>query len=100
MRITLVRHATLLLELDGRRLLVDPMLDPRATRPPIEGTPNPVANPTVDLPVAAEALVEGLDAVRSPTGGSPGARRRAGQALASAQLSPAPTSTASGGSSG
>jgi len=63
MRITLVRHATLLLELDGRRLLVDPMLDPRATRPPIEGTPNPVANPTVDLPVAAEALVEGLDAV-------------------------------------
>jgi L-ascorbate metabolism protein UlaG (beta-lactamase superfamily) len=63
MRITLVRNATLLLELDGRRILVDPMLDPAGARPPIPGTANPVDNPTVELPFPAEEVVRGLDAV-------------------------------------
>ena len=63
MRITLVRNATLLLELAGRRILVDPMLDPAGARPPIEQTANPVRNPTVELPFAAEEVVAGLDAV-------------------------------------
>jgi L-ascorbate metabolism protein UlaG (beta-lactamase superfamily) len=62
-RITLVRHATLLLQLDGRRLLVDPQLDPEGARPPIEGTPNPRRNPLVPLPVPAEDVVRGVDAV-------------------------------------
>ena len=63
MRITLVRNATLLLELAGRRILIDPMLDPAGARPPIEQTANPVRNPTVELPFAAEEVVAGLDAV-------------------------------------
>ncbi len=63
MEITLVRHATLLLELGGRRLLVDPMLDPPGARPPVEGTANPVRNPTAPLPLAADEVVRGLDAV-------------------------------------
>jgi L-ascorbate metabolism protein UlaG (beta-lactamase superfamily) len=63
MRITLVRNATLLLELDGRRILVDPMLDPAGARPPIAGTANPVDNPTVELPFPAEDVARGLDAV-------------------------------------
>lgn len=63
MRITLVRNATMILELDGRRVLVDPMLDPAGARPPIEGTANPVRNPTVELPFPAERVVSGLDAV-------------------------------------
>jgi L-ascorbate metabolism protein UlaG (beta-lactamase superfamily) len=63
MNITLVRSATLVLELGGRRILVDPMLDPAGARPPIESTANPVRNPTVELPVPAVELVEGLDAV-------------------------------------
>ena len=63
MRITLVRNATLLLELAGRRVLVDPMLDPAGARPPIEQTANPVRNPTVELPFVAEEVVAGLDAV-------------------------------------
>jgi L-ascorbate metabolism protein UlaG (beta-lactamase superfamily) len=63
MRITLVRNATLLLEVDGRRILVDPMLDPAGARPPIAGTANPVRNPTVELPFPAEEVVRGLDAV-------------------------------------
>ncbi len=63
MQITLVRNATLLLELSGRRLLVDPMLDPAGARPPIEQTANPIRNPTVELPFPAEDVVSGLDAV-------------------------------------
>jgi L-ascorbate metabolism protein UlaG (beta-lactamase superfamily) len=63
MRLTLVRSATLILELEGKRILVDPMLDDAGARPPIGGTANPVPNPTVPLPFAAEDVVRGLDAV-------------------------------------
>jgi L-ascorbate metabolism protein UlaG (beta-lactamase superfamily) len=62
-RLTLVRHATLLVEIDGRRLLVDPMLDDAGTSPPIEDTPNQVPNPLVPLPMPAEEVVRDLDAV-------------------------------------
>jgi L-ascorbate metabolism protein UlaG (beta-lactamase superfamily) len=62
-RLTLVRSATVILELEGRRILVDPMLDDAGSRPPIERTANPVANPTVPLPFPAEEVVRGLDAV-------------------------------------
>jgi L-ascorbate metabolism protein UlaG (beta-lactamase superfamily) len=63
MRLTLVRSATLLLELRGRRILVDPMLDDAGARPPVEQTANPVRNPTVPLPFPAEAVVRDIDAV-------------------------------------
>ena len=63
MRLTLVRNATLILELDGRRILVDPMLDDAGARPPVEGTRNPVANPTAPLPFPPEDVVRGVDAV-------------------------------------
>jgi L-ascorbate metabolism protein UlaG (beta-lactamase superfamily) len=63
MRLTLVRSATIILELRGRRILVDPMLDDVGTRPPVEQTANPVRNPTVPLPISAEGVVRGLDAV-------------------------------------
>ena len=39
------------------------MLDPAGARPPIESTANPVRNPTVELPLAAEEVVRALDAV-------------------------------------
>ncbi len=63
MRLTLVRSATVILELAGRRILVDPMLDDAGARPPIAGTRNQVPNPTVPLPFPAEEAVRGLDAV-------------------------------------
>ena len=63
MQLTLVRNATLLLEVGGKRLLVDPMLDDAGSRPAIEGTRNPVPNPTVGLPFPAEDVVRDLDAV-------------------------------------
>jgi L-ascorbate metabolism protein UlaG (beta-lactamase superfamily) len=62
-RLTLIRNATLRLEIAGRRLLVDPMLDDVGARPPVEDTPNPRRNPLVPLPVPAEEVVRDLDAV-------------------------------------
>ena len=63
MRITLIRNATLLVELAGRRVLVEPMLDDAGARPPVEDSPNPRRNPLVPLPFPADELVRGLDAV-------------------------------------
>jgi L-ascorbate metabolism protein UlaG (beta-lactamase superfamily) len=62
-RLTLVRSATVIVELGGKRILVDPMLDDAGARPPIEGTRHQVPNPTVPLPFPAEDAVRGLDAV-------------------------------------
>lgn len=63
MRLRLIRNATLLIKAAGRSLLVDPMLDPAGTRPPVENTANQVRNPLVELPEPAEIVVKGLDAV-------------------------------------
>jgi L-ascorbate metabolism protein UlaG (beta-lactamase superfamily) len=62
-RLTLIRNATLVIELADRRILVDPMFDDVGARPPIEGTRNPIANPTAPLPFPAEDVVRGVDAV-------------------------------------
>jgi L-ascorbate metabolism protein UlaG (beta-lactamase superfamily) len=62
-RLRLIRHATVLLTTGGRRLLVDPMLDPAGARPPVENTPNERRNPLVELPEPAEVVVHGIDGV-------------------------------------
>lgn len=63
MHLHLVRHATLVVEVAGLRLLVDPQLDPAGARDPVPGTPNPRRNPLVELPEPAEVLAANLDAV-------------------------------------
>ena len=63
MDLTLVRNATLLVDMGGRRLLVDPSLDPAGARPPIAGTPKPRPNPLVELPLPASDVVDSVDAV-------------------------------------
>lgn len=56
MRLRLIRHATLELDYGGRRLLVDPMLDPAEARGPVANTPNDRRNPLVELPEPAEEV--------------------------------------------
>ena len=63
MRLRLIRHATLLVGLDGRRLLVDPMLDPQGRRPAVANTPNERRNPLCELPEPAEVVAGGLDGI-------------------------------------
>jgi L-ascorbate metabolism protein UlaG (beta-lactamase superfamily) len=60
LRLTLVRHATLLLETSHGRVLVDPMLRAAGTTPPIENTPNQKPNPLVELPLSPAAVVAGV----------------------------------------
>ncbi|HEX4680878.1 MAG TPA: MBL fold metallo-hydrolase, partial [Gaiellaceae bacterium] len=61
MNVTLIRHATLLVETSHGRVLVDPMLRAAGTTPPIENTPNQRPIPLVDLPLPAEEVVAGVD---------------------------------------
>lgn len=63
MELTLVRHATLLIDYAGRRIMVDPMLDHANARGPVRGTPNERPNPLVDLPMPADEAAAGVQAV-------------------------------------
>ena len=63
MQLRLIRHATLLVEIAGRRLTVDPMLGEAGSAPPVEGSTNDRRNPLVALPLRVAELVEGLDGV-------------------------------------
>lgn len=61
MRYTLLRNATALLEYGGKRLLIDPSLDPAGARPAIPNTANQRPNPLVDLPGGWQQLIADLD---------------------------------------
>jgi L-ascorbate metabolism protein UlaG (beta-lactamase superfamily) len=63
LRVRLIRHATLRVEMAGRVLLVDPMLDEVGARGPVAGTENERRNPLVPLPISVEEVLEGIDAV-------------------------------------
>jgi L-ascorbate metabolism protein UlaG (beta-lactamase superfamily) len=63
MQIRLVRHATLLVEYNGRKLLVDPMLSEAGAQRPIDNSPNPRNNPLVALPMPATELMNGIETV-------------------------------------
>jgi L-ascorbate metabolism protein UlaG (beta-lactamase superfamily) len=63
MQITLIRNATLLLEIGGRRVLVDPALDEPGARPPVENTADQRRNPLVPLPFPADGILRDLDGV-------------------------------------
>jgi L-ascorbate metabolism protein UlaG (beta-lactamase superfamily) len=62
-KLTLIRSATLRVEIAGATLLVDPQLDPAGAREAVPNTPNPRPTPLVELPEPPEAVVEGIDAV-------------------------------------
>jgi L-ascorbate metabolism protein UlaG (beta-lactamase superfamily) len=61
-RLRLMRNATCVVRYGGQTLLLDPMLSDAGARPPIARSPNPRPNPLVPLPIAAAAIVDGIDA--------------------------------------
>ncbi|HKW27559.1 MAG TPA: MBL fold metallo-hydrolase [Terriglobales bacterium] len=63
MRLRLLRHATLIVEFAGRKLLIDPMLSAPGAMPAIENSPNPRPNPLVPLPATVQEIAQDLDAV-------------------------------------
>lgn len=63
MKLQLVRHATLLLEYAGMKILVDPMLSDTGTMAAIQNSPQPRPNPLVPLPFPAEQVLDGVQMV-------------------------------------
>ncbi|MDQ3444507.1 MAG: MBL fold metallo-hydrolase, partial [Chloroflexota bacterium] len=63
MNYTLLRNAIAVLAIGGQRFLIDPMLDPKAARPPVANSPNQHPNPLVELPIGLEELVANVDAL-------------------------------------
>lgn len=63
MQIQLIRHATLLIEYAGMRLLVDPMLSDAGAMAPIQNSPQPRNNPLVPLPCSVDEVLDGVHAV-------------------------------------
>ncbi len=62
MQIQLIRHATLILNINNKKILVDPILSKKGTMSAIPSVPNSNANPLVELPVPVETLID-CDAV-------------------------------------
>lgn len=60
MRLQLIRNATLILHYAGQRILIDPDLAARHSRPSFTGRS---ANPMVELPVPVDTIAAGLDLI-------------------------------------
>src|SRR5262245_58170897 len=58
MKITQLRNATAIVELGSHRILIDPMLAPRGTLPPLKLLAGRVRNPVADLPPMTDSLLD------------------------------------------
>jgi L-ascorbate metabolism protein UlaG (beta-lactamase superfamily) len=65
MKIQLLRHATCLISVKGKQLLLDPVLSPAGEMAAIPKVPNPANNPLVELPgnINVPDLLSQLDAI-------------------------------------
>jgi L-ascorbate metabolism protein UlaG (beta-lactamase superfamily) len=61
--VRLIRHATCVIQYGASTLLVDPMLGDQGVMPPINQSPNPRPNPLVPLPMPADGVLKGVDAI-------------------------------------
>ena len=61
MEILFLRHASLVLKINGLQLLIDPMLRAARSAEAIQNTPNPQRNPLVSLPTDEAALKKLLE---------------------------------------
>jgi L-ascorbate metabolism protein UlaG (beta-lactamase superfamily) len=62
-KIQLLRHATLFLEIGAASYVVDPMFSPAEAWDPIRNSPNQRRNPLVDLPMQLDELEDAIDAL-------------------------------------
>lgn len=64
--IRLLRHATLIMEMNGKKLLIDPMLSEKDAMDPIRNCGNDIRIPMVDLPIPKSeinTLISEMDAI-------------------------------------
>lgn len=62
MKFQLIRHATSILEVNGNRILVDPMLSAAGTMQAVPDVPDATNNPLVELPIDVVSILD-VDAV-------------------------------------
>lgn len=62
MKIQLIRHATIIITVSDKRILVDPVLNRAGSMEPIQNVPNQNYNPLVELPVNIDSIIN-CDAV-------------------------------------
>ncbi|HNW51502.1 MAG TPA: MBL fold metallo-hydrolase [Prolixibacteraceae bacterium] len=60
-RFTHIRHATSLIDMDGTKFLIDPMLSGKEKLPAVTLTRNRLKNPRIDLSFTADSLLEETD---------------------------------------
>src|SRR5271157_3713911 len=58
-----IRHATFVLKLNNKKILVDPMLSDVRVLPPIPSRANRMRNPLIPLPVEINNLIKDVDAI-------------------------------------
>ena len=63
MKVQLIRHATLIVQVSASSYLVDPMLGPAEAWDPVSNSANPRRNPMVELPMQPDELEDALDAL-------------------------------------
>lgn len=63
LKIRLLRHATLIIEINGKRILVDPMLSPKDKLDPVQNCGNDIKFPMVELPISKSELTHLLSEV-------------------------------------
>ena len=63
MKVLLVRHATLMVDVGAGSYLVDPMFSPAEAWDPVSNSANPRRNPMVELPTQPDELEDALDAL-------------------------------------
>ena len=63
MKVHLVRHATLIVQVGASSYLVDPMLEPAEAWDPVSNSANPRRNSMVELPMQPDELEDALDAL-------------------------------------
>jgi len=61
MNIRLLRHATLVIEINDKKLLIDPMLSPKGGLDPVPNCGNDIRIPMVELPINTGELTSILD---------------------------------------
>lgn len=57
MKIQLIRHATLIVSVNNKKILVDPVLSKAGSMAPIENVPNQSYNPLVELPIDIDNII-------------------------------------------
>lgn len=62
-KIQLLRHATCMILIGDKTLLLDPMLSDTGAMPPVPLTSNRVKNPMIPLPAKVDSLIKNIDAV-------------------------------------